>query len=634
MKKSIISFIVLGALVFSVLQINPAKTVVAAGCVANTWVEKAYFGGPIGSSERTEAAGFSIGTTGYIGTGVRELTGIDYKKNFWAWDQTTDTWTQKADFGGVARSGAVGFSINGKGYMGIGYNSLLAQSLLKDFWEYNPTTNIWTQKTDFGGGVRAYATGFAIGAMGYIGTGWSGPGGTEKDFWQYDPATDKWTQKTNFGGIERRGATGFSITTSGRGYIGTGSDSMEINLYKDFWEYNPTTDAWTQKTDFGGVARNLATSFAIGSKGYLGTGQGASSLLRDFWTYDSTTDKWTQKADFGGTARKGAVGFSIDDRGYTGTGSNTRDFWEYCGEEDNCTPNTWTQKADFGGVERSYATGFSVGGKGYMGTGRYGSTNQFFEDFWEYNPLANTWTQKADYGGDLVGSATSFSIGSKGYTGTGTGGGSNYRKDFWQYDPVINYWNQKADFGGVGRFGAVSFSIDSKGYIGTGLWLQTRKDFWEYDSLANTWTQKADFGGTARLSAVSFSLANKGYIGTGDDFSGQYQKDFWEWNQATNTWVEKADFGGGDRSYATSFSISGKGYAGLGQKNYGNAVIMKDFWQYDPATDAWTQKADFGGVARYGATGFSVGDRGYIGTGRINLFSQSLVKDFWEYCPD
>src|SRR3989344_6071306 len=323
MKKSIISFIVLGALVFSVLQINPAKTVVAAGCVANTWVEKAYFGGPIGSSERTEAAGFSIGTTGYIGTGVRELTGIDYKKNFWAWDQTTDTWTQKADFGGVDRSGAVGFSINGKGYMGIGYNSLLAQSLLKDFW-------------------------------------------------QYDPATDKWTQKTNFGGIERRGATGVSITTSGRGYIGTGSDSMEINLYKDFWEYNPTTDAWTQKTDFGGVARNLATSFAIGSKGYLGTGQGASSLLRDFWTYDSTTDKWTQKADFGGTARKGAVGFSIDDRGYTGTGSNTRDFWEYCGEEDNCTPNTWTQKADFVGVERSYATGFSVGGKGYMGTGRHG----------------------------------------------------------------------------------------------------------------------------------------------------------------------------------------------------------------------------------------------------------------------
>ena len=27
-------------------------------------------------------------------------------------------------------------------------------------------------------------------------------------------------------------------------------------------------------------------------------------------------------------------------------------------------------------------------------------------------------------------------------------------------------------------------------------------------------------------------------------------------------------------------------------------AYTNDFWEYDPATNAWTQKADFGGTAR------------------------------------
>ena len=41
----------------------------------------------------------------------------------------------------------------------------------------------------------------------------------------------------------------------------------------------------------------------------------------------------------------------------------------------------------------------------------------------------------------------------------------------------------------------------------------------------------------------------------------------------------------------------------------------KDFWEYDPVGNTWTQKADFGGTARYAAVGFSIGNKGYIGTG-------------------
>src|SRR5438552_2068704 len=110
-----------------------------------------------------------------------------------------DTWTQKADFGGAARSGAVGFSIGGKGYIGTGYDG----SDTKDFWEYDPATNAWTQKADFGGIARENAVGFSIGSKGYIGTG-ANFDAAPTDFWEYDPATNAWTQKADFGGGGQR----------------------------------------------------------------------------------------------------------------------------------------------------------------------------------------------------------------------------------------------------------------------------------------------------------------------------------------------------------------------------------------------------------------------------------------------
>src|SRR5436190_5359444 len=96
-----------------------------------------------------------------------------------------DTWTQKADFGGTARTNAVAFSIGSKGYIGTGFDANFA--FLKDFWEYDPATDSWTQKADFGGTARANAVAFSIGTKGYIGTGSEGSPPFLKDFWEYDP---------------------------------------------------------------------------------------------------------------------------------------------------------------------------------------------------------------------------------------------------------------------------------------------------------------------------------------------------------------------------------------------------------------------------------------------------------------
>src|SRR5438876_119434 len=128
----------------------------------NTWVQKANFGG----AARWGVVGFNIGTKGYIGTGY---DGSIFYNDFWEWDQATNTWSQKTNFGGIARDGSVGFSIGTKGYIGIGnyYNGTFVRCI--DFWEYDQGSNTWTQKANFGGTARLEATGFSIGTKGYIG---------------------------------------------------------------------------------------------------------------------------------------------------------------------------------------------------------------------------------------------------------------------------------------------------------------------------------------------------------------------------------------------------------------------------------------------------------------------------------
>ncbi|MBK8505891.1 MAG: hypothetical protein IPL46_29085 [Saprospiraceae bacterium] len=121
---------------------------------------------------------------------------------------------------------------------------------------------VWSQKADFGGSARNSGVGFSIGSKAYIGIGVG-----KKDFWEYDPITDIWSQKADFEGLGRYNAVGFSIDA--RGYIGTGTDG---SLKKDFWEYDPSTNIWIQKADFGGTAREAAVGFSIGTKGYIGTG--------------------------------------------------------------------------------------------------------------------------------------------------------------------------------------------------------------------------------------------------------------------------------------------------------------------------------------------------------------------------
>ena len=98
----------------------------------------------------------------------------------------------------------------------------------------------------------------------------------------------------------------------------------------------------------------------------------------------------------------------------------------------------------------------------------------------------------------------------------------------------------------------------------------------------------------------------------------------------SGVWTQKAaNFAGKDRYCAVGFSIGNKGYYGTGSIDSNNS--LQDFWEYDPVSNSWTQKANFVEEGRTRAVGFSIGNKGYIGTGFCD--GGGYRQDFWEYDP-
>lgn len=293
-------------------------------------------------------------------------------------------WIQKAPFGGTAKHRCMGFSIGNKGYIGGGHINSGITINYKDFWEYDPATNSWTQIADFGGGYRYHGTSFTVGNYGYVGLGENENSEYKNDFWKYIPLINTWVQVANFPGEARRGACSFVLGDTA--YVGTGQANSGYKT--DFYKYSFSSNTWQAIAPFIGQARSSAVAFSNNGKGYVGTGHIIGNDTKDFYCYDPVTNSWIQKSDVGLTNRQDATGFVINGIGYIGTGNdvagdfNFDDFWAYDFDTD-----TWNQIADFDGQGRRYMVSFVINNVAYCGTGTNGTN---FRDFWAFVPFLNT----------------------------------------------------------------------------------------------------------------------------------------------------------------------------------------------------------------------------------------------------
>jgi N-acetylneuraminic acid mutarotase len=317
------------------------------------------------------AASFTVNNLAYVGTGLNPLApsqklttlfqytpaviavGIPY-----GYDSAYGYWTQMQAFPGRPRSNAVGFNIGSTGYIGsgLGNDGITA---LADFYAYNPGANTWSPIDSLHTGSTSYprfdAAAFSFDTTAYVLTGTDGKY-YFNDVWRYSPIVNKWIQEPYYPGSARSGAIGFVYNN--RGYLVTGYTPGDLwtinNLCYDFWMFTPLNDSainsWQRLRDiyntnsasfddsYTNILRTKGSGFLIlgqptGDKAYITLGSNNGTDNISTWEYDFSTDLWTARQSFQGAPRAGAISFTLTGtvpptvgaattRGFVATGFN------------------------------------------------------------------------------------------------------------------------------------------------------------------------------------------------------------------------------------------------------------------------------------------------------------------------
>lgn len=242
---------------------------------SNTWARLADIPGTI--KARDFATAFAVNDIGYVFGGGDSTLSLVYK-DLWKFDWSTNLWGAAATMPGVARQGAFSFVINETAYVGGGRDASGAE--LKDFWAYSQAGNNWTQKADLPATVaNTYA--FSANNFGFVTCG-THAGAEDTSTYMYDPSTNTWSRQKAFKGHARQGGTAFSIGNTG--YIGLGSATGGL-YFNDFYTYSTITNEWTRLGDYPGGYVEYPVSAVAAGKAYVGMGIQGATRFRDWYQY-------------------------------------------------------------------------------------------------------------------------------------------------------------------------------------------------------------------------------------------------------------------------------------------------------------------------------------------------------------
>jgi N-acetylneuraminic acid mutarotase len=255
------------------------------------WESKQSFPGNL----RERAVAFSVNGKGYVGLGYNRDLDKEELGDFWEFDPDAEEgsqWKQVQDFAGTARYNAIAFSIGSSGYVGTGYDGDTYNS---DFWQYDPELDSWKEVKSYPGEKIDGGLAFVINDKAYVCAGRNN-GLHNTDFWQFDPEAVTWTKLTpdtdesdydEFKlAVQRHDAS--ALVIDGKAYLVGGinaSGAVDGTVY----EFDSSTGEWDDRTSFEGSARYLAVSFVLNGKAFMGTGQNGTSRYDDIWVFDPNT---------------------------------------------------------------------------------------------------------------------------------------------------------------------------------------------------------------------------------------------------------------------------------------------------------------------------------------------------------
>lgn len=294
---------------------------------------------------RTQAVSFAIGSKAYIGTGVYQND--MYLEDMWEYDSETGAWTQKANYPEGKVRGLTAFSVNGKGYVGLGYrrNGTNEGEKMDSFYEYDPVTNTWIRKHDYPGGWNGYYNrdALSLNGKGYFITEIypSSYGSCGVNLYEYNPNYDNWTKVNS---IQWPGS--LYIEASGSNYISAEAVGSNIYCYiryrngwngnelQTFYEYDMEFNRWIEKSCPFPITWRKMESFVMGNNLYLFSGNLYAGVHNNtVYKYYPETNTWTEnEISEPKIFRYHPVNLVINGKLYYGGGDNEgnhTDLWVY-----------------------------------------------------------------------------------------------------------------------------------------------------------------------------------------------------------------------------------------------------------------------------------------------------------------
>ncbi|HLO59249.1 MAG TPA: IPT/TIG domain-containing protein [Bacteroidales bacterium] len=155
--------------------------------------------------------------------------------------------------------------------------------------------------------------------------------------------------------------------------------------------------------------------------------------------------------------------------------------------------------------------------------------------------------------------------------------------------------------------------------------LEDRQYLWKFNTQDYTW-KKYSIPFDLMHTGICTTNGVKGYVYTATETDN-----FWEFDPLSDTWTQKADFPAVRRDEASAFSVNRDIYVGIGSDFYlSNDLALHDFYKYDPGLNIWTRISDLdpdSHWARTEASTFVIDNIAYLTCGARN----TGMYDAWKY---
>lgn len=148
-----------------------------AAAAGRQWTEKPSIGG----RKRAESQAFVIDGKAYVVSGDNNG---EILQDLWMYDPVTNQWAEKRkiynfnededfddDYAAIARKNGTVFIIGGYAYLATGESS---GASISNTWRYDPVNDLWLQKTSFESTARTGAVAFSLNNRGFVLTGRNG----------------------------------------------------------------------------------------------------------------------------------------------------------------------------------------------------------------------------------------------------------------------------------------------------------------------------------------------------------------------------------------------------------------------------------------------------------------------------